>query len=91
MQAFIRCAGIYPVGTLALLESGRRAVVTEAPESNLLTPTVNVFYSTKDKAYIRPKELDLSRPVGLGGGGRILSHESPQKWNMDPMQFLGLT
>lgn len=87
----MRCVGIYPLGTLVLLESGDLAVVTEAHESYLLTPTVNVFYSAKDNAYIRRQKLDLSRPAGLGGGDWTLSHESPQKWNMDPMQFLGLT
>jgi putative nucleotidyltransferase with HDIG domain len=47
VQAFMRCVGIYPVGTLVLLESGRLGVVTEPHETNLLAPKVNVFFSTK--------------------------------------------
>lgn len=87
-QEFIRCVGIYPVGTLVLLESGRLGVVTEPHETKLLEPKVNVFFHTGHQAYITPAELDLSRPVGHGGADRIVSHESPEKWNVDPMRFL---
>lgn len=91
VQAFIRCIGIYPVGTLVLLESGRLGVVTETNEINLLTPKINVFFSTKSNTYIAPQEVDLSRPFGMGGGDRILSHEPPEKWNVDHLRFLNLT
>lgn len=87
-QAFIRCVGIYPVGTLVLLESGRLAVVLEPHESNLLAPTVNVFFSTKSNAYITPTLIDLSKSLGMGGGDKIVSHESPAKWKVDPARFM---
>jgi putative nucleotidyltransferase with HDIG domain len=90
VQAFMRCVGIYPVGTLVLLESGRLGVVTEPHETNLLAPTVNVFFSTKSNTYIKPQIVDLSKPLGMGGGDKIVSHESPSKWNVDPMRFLEL-
>jgi HD-GYP domain-containing protein (c-di-GMP phosphodiesterase class II) len=90
VQAFMRCVGIYPVGTLVLLESGRLGVVVEPHESNLLAPKVNVFFSTKSNTYIKPQEVDLSRPLGSGGGDRIVSHESPEKWRVDPMKFFEL-
>jgi len=90
VQAFMRCVGIYPVGTLVLLQSGRLGVVTEAHETDLLAPKVNVFFSTKSNTYIRPQEVDLSRPLGMGGGDRILSHEPPEKWRVDPVKFLSL-
>jgi len=87
-QEFMRCVGIYPVGTLVLLESGRLGVVTEPHETSLLTPKVNVFYSTKGQSYIKPETLDLSRPVGFGGGDKIVRHESPEKWKVDPLRFM---
>ncbi|HYD96382.1 MAG TPA: HD-GYP domain-containing protein [Noviherbaspirillum sp.] len=90
VQAFMRCVGIYPVGTLVLLESGRLGVVTEPHETNLLAPKVNVFFSTRSNTYIKPVEVDLSRPLGLGGGDKILSHELPEKWRVDPMKFFAL-
>lgn len=90
VQAFVRCIGIYPVGTLVLLESGRLGVVVEADHSNLLTPKVNVFFSTKSNTYISPEILDLSRPLGSGGGDKIISHEPPEKWNVDPIRMMNL-
>jgi len=87
---FIRCIGIYPVGTLVLLESGRLGVVSEQHETSLLSPKVNVFFSTKSKSHIRPEIVDLSRPVGQGGGDRIVRHESAETWKVNPLQFIGI-
>jgi HD-GYP domain-containing protein (c-di-GMP phosphodiesterase class II) len=88
VHAFIRCVGIYPVGTLVLLESGRMGVVMEPHETNLLAPKVNVFFSTKSHTHITPTIVDLSKPLGSGGGDRIVSHESPEKWDLEPKKFL---
>jgi HD-GYP domain-containing protein (c-di-GMP phosphodiesterase class II) len=89
-QEFVRCIGIYPVGTLVLLESGRLGVVVEPHETSLLTPKVNVFYDTGAQAYIRPEQIDLSRPPGHGGGDKIVRHELPEKWDVDPMAFMAV-
>lgn len=90
VQEFMRCVGIYPVGTLVLLESGRLGVVVEPHETNLLAPKVNVFFHTKKNLYIKPETVDLSRPVGAGGADKIVGHETPAKWNVDPMRFMTL-
>lgn len=86
-QEFMKCVGIYPVGTLVLLESKRLAVVVEPHETNLLTPKVNVFYNTKTNVYVRPELVDLSKKLGFGGGDRIVSYENPSKWNVQPDRF----
>jgi HD-GYP domain-containing protein (c-di-GMP phosphodiesterase class II) len=87
-QDFMRCVGIYPVGTLVMLESGRLAVVVEAHPTNLLAPKVNAFFNSKQNVYIRPEMVDLSRGLGFGGGDKIVRHESAQQWKVDPMRFL---
>jgi len=87
-QEFMRCVGIYPVGTMVMLESGRLGVVVEPHETNLLTPKVNVFFNTKSETYIRPELLDLSRGLGFGGADKIVRHESPAQWRVDPDKFL---
>ncbi len=89
-QEFMRCVGIYPVGTMVMLESGRLGVVIEPHETNLLAPKVNVFFSTKNNVYIKPETVDLARSFGAGGGDKILRPESPAKWNVDPMRFLSV-
>jgi hypothetical protein len=73
LQAFMRCVGIYPVGSLVRLESGRLGVVIEQNEGSLLTPKLRVFFSTKSNGYIKPELLDLGRKLGNGGGDRIVS------------------
>jgi putative nucleotidyltransferase with HDIG domain len=88
VQAFMRCIGIYPVGTLVLLESGRLGVVTEQNDTSLAAPKVKVFFSTKSNVHIRPEIVDLSRGMTRGGSDRIVRHESPQKWGLDPLRFL---
>lgn len=87
-QAFMRCVGIYPVGTLVMLDSGRLGVVIEPHETNLLAPKVNVFFDSKRNAYIKPQTVDLSRGLGFGGADKILRHESAAKWQVDPAKFL---
>jgi HD-GYP domain-containing protein (c-di-GMP phosphodiesterase class II) len=87
-QAFMRCVGIYPVGTLVMLESGRLGVVIEPHASNLLAPKVNVFFDSKRNVYIKPQMVDLARGLGFGGADKIVRHESPQKWNVEPAKFL---
>ena len=88
VQAFMRCVGIYPVGTLVLLESGKLGVVIEQHASNLLTPKIKVMYSSKSNTYLQPEIIDLSRPLGFGGGDKIVRHEAPEKWGINPLRFM---
>ncbi|MDM4767345.1 HD-GYP domain-containing protein [Pelomonas sp. SE-A7] len=74
-QAFVKCVGIYPVGTLVKLHSGRLAVVVDQHASNLVAPTVKVFYSTKSQMPIPVELLDLTRSTD-----RIVGREAPGDW-----------
>lgn len=88
VQAFIRCVGIYPVGSLVRLESGRLAVVLEQNDASLLQPKVKIVFNTKTGHPVEPYDLDLSRPMGSGGADRIISHEDPAKHNKDTQRFI---
>jgi putative nucleotidyltransferase with HDIG domain len=46
-QAFVKSIGIYPIGSLVLLNCGRIGVVIEQNEKSLLHPQVKVFFSTR--------------------------------------------
>lgn len=87
VHAFLRCVGIYPVGTLVLLESGRLAVVIQNCEHNLLAPKVSVIFNTRSKSYLEPKELDLATQL-QPGSDRILGYEDPARWNIDPLYIV---
>jgi HD-GYP domain-containing protein (c-di-GMP phosphodiesterase class II) len=78
-QAFVKSIGIYPVGSLVRLSSGRLGVVAEQAEGSLLTPRIKVFFSTKSMAYIPPELIDLSR---RGVNEKIVAREEAEKWGI---------
>jgi putative nucleotidyltransferase with HDIG domain len=78
-RAFVKSIGIYPVGSLVKLTSGRLAVVTEQSAKSLVTPVVKVFFSSKSGVYLKPETLDLSRAAGAE---KIVSIETPEKWGI---------
>lgn len=79
--AFVRCLGIYPIGTLVRLQSGRMGVVVEQTAGAPLTqPKVRVFFSAKSRSYIRPELLDLARPSARDS---IVATEVAENWGLD--------
>lgn len=84
-QAFVRSVGIYPIGALVRLESGRLGVVVDQGGKSLLAPRVRVFYSTRSDAHIAPQLLDLSRN---GANDRIVSTEDPARWHFKHLEQL---
>ena len=78
-QAFVKSIGIYPVGSLVRLSSGRLGVVAEQSEKSLLTPRIKVFFSTKSMTYIPPELIDLAR---AGNTEKIVAREDAEKWGV---------
>ncbi len=84
-QAFVKSVGIYPIGSLVRLESGRIGVVIDQSGKSLTTPKVKVFYSTKSKLRIPPEVLDLSSKTVRD---KIIAREDPEKWNFPDLNAL---
>jgi len=76
-QAFVKSLGIYPIGSLVRLASGKLGVVTQQGEQSLLKPKVKVFFSTKSQAYIKPETIDLTRSPE-----KIAGREDAEKWGI---------
>ncbi|MEY4417009.1 MAG: hypothetical protein RIQ53_4302 [Pseudomonadota bacterium] len=74
---FVRSLGIYPVGALVRLASGRLAVVLAQNPQSLIAPVVRVFYDAQRRQALTPQVLDLA----ADGGDRIVDRESPAQWN----------
>jgi hypothetical protein len=87
VQQFIRCVGIYPVGTLVRLESQRLAVVVETGRAELLKPVVRLVYDIGARRRLTPQDLDLAAPR-VYGKDRILNAEDPAKWGLRPEYML---
>ena len=84
VQHFIRCIGIYPVGTLVRLESGLLGVVIEEGKQHLLHPIVRVVYDTLRNCALDPRDIDLSRS---SAGDTIVCHESAEKWKINVREY----
>lgn len=84
-QVFVKCVGIYPVGSLVRLKSDRLAVVAEQGETTLVSPKVKIFYSIKSKMAIPVLTLDLSHRMC---NDRILARESAAEWGFSNLDEL---
>lgn len=82
-KAFIKSLGIYPVGSLVRLNSGRLAVVVEQNPQSLAAPRVKVFFSTKSNMPISAQVLDLAQ-----GSDKIVSREDPKAWGFPHLEEL---
>lgn len=84
-QGFVKSLGIYPIGSLVKLSSGRLGVVTSQSGKSLTTPLVKVFFSTKSNMRIPPETIDLSKP---GVTEKIVNREDPAKWRFADLNEL---
>jgi HD-GYP domain-containing protein (c-di-GMP phosphodiesterase class II) len=84
-QAFVRSIGIYPIGSLVRLESGRLGIVTDVNPASLLKPKLKLFFSTKTKSQIFPVELDLDTPHCED---RIVGRELASDWGFKNLDEL---
>lgn len=82
-KAFVKTVGIYPVGTLVRLASGRLAVVIDQSAKSLLAPRLRVFFSTKSNTYLPPVTIDLSAP---GERDKVVSFEDADQWKLKDLE-----
>lgn len=84
-QAFTRSIGIYPLGTVLRLRSGRLAVVFAQNDNEPLRPQVKVFYSVNEAAHLGPQTLDLRETEDT-----VVGFEDPAQWGFRDEQLLEL-
>ncbi|HCW95396.1 MAG TPA: phosphodiesterase [Pseudomonas sp.] len=85
LHAFVRAVGIYPLGTLVRLQSGRLGVVIEQNPQQLTAPRLKLFYSSRTRAAIPQQELDLS---DARCDDRIVAREDPAAWGFGNLDEL---
>jgi HD-GYP domain-containing protein (c-di-GMP phosphodiesterase class II) len=60
VDKFIKCIGVFPVGSLVQLDSNKLAYVKERNDSNPTNPTVQSFYSVHLNNFEATREIDLT-------------------------------
>lgn len=79
---FIRCIGVYPVGSLVELSDGRVGIVWDTADRDVLHPIVKCFYNNKLKQ-LTPVELVDVKSSALNVERGI----SPSSMDVDPSPF----
>ncbi|MNS59165.1 Cyclic di-GMP phosphodiesterase response regulator RpfG [compost metagenome] len=82
---FIKCMGVYPVGTLVQLSNQRLAVVMQRNEQQPLKPLVKVIYHATQRHYLEVQWLDLARN---GGQESIESTVDPKEFGINLANFV---
>lgn len=75
LQHFIKCMGIYPVGTLVKLNNERIGMVLEQNENSPIKPIVRVFYSTRGNHYLEAKDVNLNSETSMRIEKPVLASE----------------
>ena len=84
-RAFVKSIGIYPIGSLVHLQSGRLAIVVDQTGRSLLTPKVKPFFSTKLGPRMPPEVVDLSSAAVCD---KIVAIEDAAKWNFGDLNHI---
>ena len=82
---FIKCMGVYPVGTLVQLSNQRLAIVMQRNEQQPLKPLVKVIYHASRRHYLDVQWLDLAKP---GTQERIESTVDPKDYGINLANFV---
>ena len=85
VRQFIRCIGIYPVGSLVLLESDRLGVVIETNDDDQRLPVLRLVYHTRFRMAIPMEILDLA---SAGNQDRIVRAVDPGSYGLNISRVL---
>jgi hypothetical protein len=86
---FIRCIGVYPPGSIVVLNNGEVGVVVESNQSSKLRPKI-VLVKDQDKEWQEKRTIDLSRgDLNELGEPYVIANEVPNKtYDIDIKVFL---
>lgn len=71
IEKFIKCLGIYPIGSMVELTTGQIGIVVSASEKSRLRPIVLLVESGKGERYTMPKLINLAHPSWSKGAQKL--------------------
>ncbi|GIC75866.1 HD-GYP domain-containing protein [Moritella sp. F3] len=83
VNAFIKCMGVYPVGSLVKLSSNRLAIVEGYNHADPIRPKVNSFYSLDKCDFEHANQIDLSM-----GDDEIAQSVRADDFNLDMEEIM---
>jgi HD-GYP domain-containing protein (c-di-GMP phosphodiesterase class II) len=84
VEKFIQCLGVYPVGTLVKLNSGKLGLISKLNKKRPLRPYVRVFYNTRMNQAIPIQEINLSESKYKDQIDRCIK---PEEFNINLLSF----
>lgn len=88
VQQFIKCMGIYPVGSMVQLNTGQLGVVVEPGETDSLHPTVRIVYDAKREHFLAPQDRDLAALASRGVDEQIIGWINPSDYKINIRDFI---
>ncbi len=76
---FIQMMGIYPIGSVVRLRSGRLALVVDQDPEHVSHPRVRAFYAIATRKLVAPQDIALSRCFG---SDEIVSPDDPEAYGL---------
>lgn len=71
VEQFIKCLGIYPIGSMVQLNMGQIGIVVSASEKSRLRPIVLLVINSKGERYVKPKLINLAHPRWCEGSQKL--------------------
>lgn len=91
VQQFIRCMGIYPIGSVVKLDTGEVGVVITTNRVRRLRPKVTLVLKPDHTPYAIPKTIDLMHQKSSGSHlAEIDQALEPYAYGIDPVTYLPL-
>lgn len=82
---FIKCVGVFPVGSLVQLKSNKLALVQVRNDKDPTNPQVHSFYSVELNQFLNKQEIDLS-----GSEDSIVKSVRAEEFDLDMKQIVDM-
>ena len=87
VDRFVRFIGVYPVGSIVVLQNGKRAVVIEQNQQSLLRPKIRIVLDENNR-YCAYENIDLLTAPDGDQGVKIVDCVSYQECRINVAEFI---